>query len=297
MVSNCQPYLLVWCLTIGHAFWCGTSLSAMSVGVVPHYRSCLLVWCLTIRHACWCGASLSDMPVGVVPHCRPCLLVWCLTKGHAFWCDTSLSAMYVGVVPQYRLCLLALYLNIGHACWFVATVQPIFYWSSADGRRMVTSLVPPVHRCLYIRYVCWFDANLTHACLYSATLSDMCARFIYSNTCICNASPSGKASGLLQTHQTCLQVRCRSPWFVNLSATILDAILNISNSEWCMNSNNWDFTRIMSVIQESVKVDFACKSLQFTGLKKDFLIFFCKKLPSWLPYCLHSYIIFIWSHA
>ena len=49
--------------------------------------------------------------------------------------------MSVGVVPRDRSCLSAGYLNIGHACWSVATVQPIFDWSSADGRRMVTSLV------------------------------------------------------------------------------------------------------------------------------------------------------------
>ena len=40
-------------------------------------------------------------------------------------------------------------------------------------------------------------------------------------------SPSGKTSGMLQIHQTCLQVRCGSHGF----ATSLDAILNISNSE------------------------------------------------------------------
>ena len=106
----------MWCLTIccacwcdviiGHAFWCGASLSAMHVGVVPHYRPCLLVWCLTISHACWCGASIYDMPSGVMPHYRPCLLVWCLTIGYAFWCVASLFDMPVGMVPHYRPCLL-----------------------------------------------------------------------------------------------------------------------------------------------------------------------------------------------
>ena len=139
------------------------------------------------------------MPSVVLPHWRPCLLVGCLTIGHACWCGTSLSAMYVCVVPQYRPCLLPWYLNIGHACWSVATVQPIFYWSSADGRSMITSLVLPVHRCHYIRYVCGFGATLTYACLYSATLLDMRAGLIYSDTCICSASPSGKVSGLLKS--------------------------------------------------------------------------------------------------
>ena len=170
----------------------------MPAGVVPHYKSCLLVWYLTISHACWCGASLKIMSSVVVPHCRSCLLVWCLTIGHACWCGTSLSAMSVGVVPQYRPCLLVWYLNIGHDCWSVVTVQPIFYWSSADGRRIVTSLVLPVQRCNYIR----------NACLYSALLSDMHSGFIYSDTCICSGSPSGKVSGLLKIYQACLQVRC-----------------------------------------------------------------------------------------
>ena len=70
------PYLLVWCLTISHAFWCGASLSAMPLGVVPHYRTFLLVWCLTIGHAFWSGASLSFISAAVLSHYRPCLLGW-----------------------------------------------------------------------------------------------------------------------------------------------------------------------------------------------------------------------------
>ena len=57
----------------------------MPSGVVAHYQPCLLVCCLTIGHAFWCGASTSTMPVVVVPHYRPCLLAWHLTIGHAFW--------------------------------------------------------------------------------------------------------------------------------------------------------------------------------------------------------------------
>ena len=36
----------------------GASLSAIPACVVPHYQPCLLLWCLNIGHACWCGASL-----------------------------------------------------------------------------------------------------------------------------------------------------------------------------------------------------------------------------------------------
>ena len=69
MVSHYQPCLLVWCLTIGHAFWCGASLSAMV---------------LIIGRDFWCGTSLSVMLDGVVPHYRTCMLACYLTIGHAF---------------------------------------------------------------------------------------------------------------------------------------------------------------------------------------------------------------------
>ena len=64
--------------------------------------------------------------------------------------------------------------------------------------------------------------QLYQTCMVSVHLF----RYVYFS-----ASPSDKTSGLLQIHQTCLQVRCRSIWLVNLSATIMDAILNISNYE------------------------------------------------------------------
>ena len=38
--------------------WHGVSLSTVPACVVPHYRPRLLMRCLTISHACWCGASL-----------------------------------------------------------------------------------------------------------------------------------------------------------------------------------------------------------------------------------------------
>ena len=105
MVSHYQPCLLVWSLTIGHAFWCDASLTA-------HLQPCLLVCCLTIGHAIWCGASLEAMPSGVMPHYQPYLLVCCLTIGHAFCCWPSLSTMPIGLVPHY-------------VCWSVATATDI----------------------------------------------------------------------------------------------------------------------------------------------------------------------------
>ena len=78
------------CFSICYTCWFGVSLSAVSAGIVSHYRLCLLVWWIIIGHAFWFGTSLSAMPVGLVPHYRPCLFVWCLTIGHVFWCGTSL---------------------------------------------------------------------------------------------------------------------------------------------------------------------------------------------------------------
>ena len=68
----------------------------MPSGVVPHYQPCLLVCCLTIGHAFWCGASSSTMPVSVVPHSRPCLLAWYLTIGHCNQHFTSQVQMEEG---------------------------------------------------------------------------------------------------------------------------------------------------------------------------------------------------------
>ena len=52
--------LLALCFSISNCYtcWYDVSLSAVSAGVVNHYRSRLLVWYITISHACWCGASL-----------------------------------------------------------------------------------------------------------------------------------------------------------------------------------------------------------------------------------------------
>ena len=130
----------------------------MPSGVVPHHQPCLLVCCLTIGHAFWRGASLSTMPIGVLPHYRSCLLVWCLIINHA-----------CGVVPHYRQCLLAWYLTIGHAFWTIATAINILL-VSADGKRVVTSLVLPVQRCHYIRHALRSVATLRYACLYNATI-------------------------------------------------------------------------------------------------------------------------------
>ena len=105
--------------------------------------------------------------------------------------------------------------------------------------------------------------------------------------CLYSASPSGKKSGMLQVHQTCLQVRCGSHGIVlNLSATILDTILNISNSERCISC-------MISVAQESVKSAFYMRIPGVCCSQGKFSYILCNKLPFWQPFCLNYYFIFI----
>ena len=219
-------------LLFKHAYWLPADLLPLDI-------ACLLALCFSICYTCWYGVSLSRacrygislsaVPTGMVLHYRSCLLVWYLTISHACWCGASLWDMPSGLVPHYRPCLLAWYLTIGLACWSVLHFNRHFDKLSAEGSGVATSLVLLLQRCHYIRHVCWSSATLRHTCLYSAALSDMHAGFIYSERVCKSVSPSGKTSGMLQIHQTCLQVRCSSHWF----PTSMDASLNISNSEWC----------------------------------------------------------------
>ena len=172
VVSYYQPYLLVYCLTIGHAFWRGASLATMPNCVLLHYRSCLLVWYLIINHACWCGSLLYTMPVGGVPHYRLCLLVNC----HCNQYFTGRVQMEEGWLQVWC------YLYRG----VIISVMIIRCHSQ------ICLLV----QCNYIRHSCWVH-EFIFACLKSVTL------------------PS-KLSGLLQIHQTCLQVEFCSHRVVKL---------------------------------------------------------------------------------
>ena len=101
--------------TICHAFSCGASLSALTVGVVPHYRSCLLAWYLTIGHACLSIATASDI-----------LLVTCRLKIDGVWCylysggiisdmcadAVPLSAMPACTIQLYQKCMLGSFIQI-----------------------------------------------------------------------------------------------------------------------------------------------------------------------------------------
>ena len=186
------------------------------------------------------------MPAGVVPHYQQCLLVWCLTIGFT--------------------------LTIGKAFWYVATATNILL---VQCRWTVTSLVLallPVHKCHYIRHVCGSGAILRYACLYSATLSSLHAGFIYSDMRVCKMllhqaqhldcyNTSDKPIGIVP-----LLRLCKTSW----SPTILDAILNLSNSELNMNSITWMLQGLcLYVIQESEQLAFCRHSL-----REDFPLFF-----------------------
>ena len=139
------------------------------------------MWCLIIGHAFWCDASLQTTPSGVVPHYQPCLLVCCLTIGHAFWCGASSSAMPVSVVPHYRPCLLAWHLTIGHASWSIATAINILLvecrWEKVGYKSGATCTEVPLYQtCLMIR--CHSQICL----VVQATIYDMHAGFMNSST-------------------------------------------------------------------------------------------------------------------
>ena len=156
----------------------------MLSGVVPHYRQCLLVWCLTISHACWCGASLYVMPPGVVPYYHPyllgmlhhygsCLLVWCLITNHSCWCGSSLKTMPLGVVLHYRPCLMV---NCHCNQYFTSRVQMEEGWFKSGATCTEMQLYQTclkiqcctqiclLVQCNYISHACWVH-KFIYACL------------------------------------------------------------------------------------------------------------------------------------
>ena len=123
--------------------------------------------------------------------------------------------MSVGVVPHYRPCLLVRFALQLTFC----LVECRGKWGGYKSCATLTEV--PLHQtclliqchpqtCLLVQY-----SSIIHAC------------WVHLIRIHVFVSPSGKTSGMLQIHQTCLQVRCGSHGF----ATSLDAILNISNSE------------------------------------------------------------------
>ena len=149
----------------------------MSSGVVPHYQPCLLVCCLTIGHAFWCGASSSTMPVGVVPHYRPCLLVWCLTIGHAFWSiATSIDILLVKCRGRRAVTSLVLPVErchyIWHVWWSGATLRYACLYNATISDTHAGFLNSSTHVCKVLLYqtrlhlVCY--KSIRHAYRYAA---------------------------------------------------------------------------------------------------------------------------------
>ena len=136
----------------------------MPVGVVPHYRSCLLVWCLTVGHVFWCGDSLYAMPVGVVPHYRPSLLV-CFALQPTFWkvecrpkrdrykSGASLTEVLLHhtcllIWCHSQICLLVQCNSIRHACWVHLFRYTCLLSASPPGKK-AGILVIQLHQICY----------------------------------------------------------------------------------------------------------------------------------------------------
>ena len=142
--------------TIGHAFSCGASLSALPVVVVPHYRSCLLAWYLTIGHACWSIATVTEI-----------LLVECKWKKDGVWCylysgaiisdmsaDTvPLSDMPACTVQLNQTCMLGSFIQI---CEFVKCCSiREGIWSVTNPNNMPTCRVLLPRVCKTCRLPPW----------------------------------------------------------------------------------------------------------------------------------------------
>ena len=130
------------------------------------------------------------MPSGVVSHCRLCLLVWCLTLGH-----------------------------IGRACWSILHFNRHFDLVECRGKRDgyksgATLTEVPLHQtCLLFR--CHSQTCLLVQC---NSIRHACWVHLFRYTSLQSASLSGKNSGMLQIHQTCLQVMCESHRLVKLNS-------------------------------------------------------------------------------
>ena len=132
LVPYYQPCMLLWCLTIGHAFWCGASLWVMSSGVVPHYRRCLLVWSLTIGLACWSVLHFNQHLSSWVQREVGCLQVLCYSYRDAITSDmsadpVSLSDMPACTVQLYQTYILGSLIQIHVFVKCISIRQDIWY--------------------------------------------------------------------------------------------------------------------------------------------------------------------------
>ena len=151
-MSHCRPRLLVWCLTIGHACWRSTSLSAMPVGEVHYYRPCLLVWNLTIGHSWWSVATATDI---LLVECRwnengydyaatlkevPLHQTWLLILSHSeismdVQCNSIRHACWVHLIRYTCFCLFCCFtsqVNSNVHGGTVSSPNHTFSWSSLN---------------------------------------------------------------------------------------------------------------------------------------------------------------------
>ena len=156
----------------------------------------------------------------MLPHNSACLLAWCLIINHAYWCIASLGAMPSGVEPQHKPCQLAWHLFIGNVFWSIATTINIllveFRWKKGGYKSGATCKEVPLYQtCLMVH---------CHSCTMQLYQTGMLGSWIhlrvFAKCCSIKqgiwsvANPSDMPTG-------------RIP-----SGNIMDAILNISNSEW-----------------------------------------------------------------
>ena len=210
------------------------------------------------------------MPAGVVPH-QLCLLVWCFSIGHACWNGTSLKAMPAGPLPLQ---------------------QTITSQSSADGRRMVRSLMLSKQRCHYIRHVCWSSALLDMPA-FTVQLYQTCVldSFIQMNLFIkyfsirlgiwSNTNPPDMPTGKVP-----LPWVCKTCWLPTWTPSWIYRILSDAwiASLCCYKDDVWN-----SIFSKIILLHANPLNLPVSG--KIFLNF-CNKLPSWQPSCLYSYLVF-----
>ena len=134
----------------------------MLSGVVPHCRSCLLVWCLTIGHTYWRGTSLSAMPAG--PFCTSTdiltsgVQVWCYSYRGAIASDMSadpvpLSDMPACTVQLYLTCMLGSFIQIHVFVKCFSIRQEIWYVTNPPG--MPTGKVRLPRGCKTYQLLAW----------------------------------------------------------------------------------------------------------------------------------------------
>ena len=126
----------------------------------------------------------------------------------------------------------------------------------------------------------------------------MHAGFIYSDTRVCKVLLHQARNPLCnKSTRQAYRLGAAPTGLKNLSATILNAILNISNSEWCI-------TALLGCYKDDVcnsrisKISILHANPWCLPIAEKIFLYFCNihVLPFWRPFCLNSYFIFIFCH-